>query len=186
MKLNSQLKEDTGYSWVMTRVEPASPFGHALVRNPKWYGPGEQDKLEAEFSRVDTLLNLMGEGSVLLESIIHILSEFHDIRNSLKRPTSAPMDEVELFEVKHFLIYLERLAEECGKLPRLEGLEIRPMDAALNLLDPSGRRLPAFSVENAFEPALERVREEKALVENALRQTEKKGRDDLMLSLIHI
>ena len=60
MKLNSQLKEDTGYSWVMTRVEPASPFGHALVRNPKWYGPGEQDKLEAEFSRVDTLLNLMG------------------------------------------------------------------------------------------------------------------------------
>ena len=180
MKLNSQLKEDTGYSWVMTRVEPASPFGHALVRNPKWYGPGEQDKLEAEFSRVDTLLNLMGEGSVLLESIIHILSEFHDIRNSLKRPTSAPMDEVELFEVKHFLIYLERLAEECGKLPRLEGLEIRPMDAALNLLDPSGRRLPAFSVENAFEPALERVREEKALVENALRQTEKKGRDDLM------
>ena len=161
----------------MTRVEPASPFGHALVRNPKWYGPGEQDKLEAEFSRVDTLLNLMGEGSVLLESIIHILSEFHDIRNSLKRPTSAPMDEVELFEVKHFLIYLERLAEECGKLP---GLEIRPMDAALNLLDPSGRRLPAFSVENAFEPALERVREEKALVENALRQTEKKGRDDLM------
>ena len=49
MKLNSQLKEDTGYSWVMPRVEPASPFGHALVRNPKWYGPGEQDKLEAVF-----------------------------------------------------------------------------------------------------------------------------------------
>ena len=54
------------------------------------------------------------------------------------------------------------------------------MDKALALLDPSGRRLPAFSVEVAFEPALERVREEKALVENALRQTEKKGQKDLM------
>ena len=122
MKLNSQLKEDTGYSWVMTRVEPASPFGHALVRNPKWYGPGGQGTPEAEISRVDTLLNLMGEGSVLLESIIHILSEFHDIRNSLKRPTNAPMDEVELFEVKHFLIHLERLAQAYACIPALEGL----------------------------------------------------------------
>ena len=37
MKLNAQLKEDTGYSWVMARMEPASPFGHALVRSPRWF-----------------------------------------------------------------------------------------------------------------------------------------------------
>ena len=90
------------------------------------------------------------------------------------------MDEVELFEVKHFLIHLERLAQAYAQIRPLEGLTIRSMDKALALLDPSGRRLPAFSVEVAFEPALERVREEKALVENALRQTEKKGQKDLM------
>ena len=55
MKLNAQLKEDTGYSWVMARMEPASPFGHALVRSPHWYGPGEEEELEAEFSRVEQL-----------------------------------------------------------------------------------------------------------------------------------
>ena len=180
MKLNGQLKEDTGYGWVMARLDPASPFGNALVRSPRWYGPGDRADLEAEFSRVERMLTLLQEGSVLADAMTHLLSEFHDIRNSLKRPTNAPMDEVELFEVKHFLIYLERLAEEYGKMDPLEGLELRPMTAALDLLDPSGRRLPAFSVENAFEPALERVREEKALVENLLRQTEKKGRDDLM------
>lgn len=180
MKLNAQLKEDTGYSWVMARVETVSPFGHALVRNPRWYGPEDREELEREFSRIEALYALLEEGAPLLDTITHILSEFHDIRNSLKRPTSAPMDEVELFEVKHFLIYLERLAEEYGRIPPLEGLELRPMEEALSLLDPSGRRLPAFSVENAFEPALERIRQEKALVENALRQTEKKGRGDLM------
>ena len=180
MKLNGQLKEDTGYSWVMTRVEPASPFGHALVRSPRWYGPGQREELEEELARVERLLELLQEGSPLLDSMTHILSEFHDIRGSLKRPTSAPMDEVELFEVKHFLIHLERLAEAFGKMDALDGLEIRPMTEALDLLDPSGRRLPAFSVENAFAPALERIRQEKSMVENLLRQAEKKGRDDLM------
>lgn len=180
MKLTGQLKEDTGYSWVMARVEPASPFGHALVRTPRWYGPGDRAALETEFSRVEGLLELLEGGSPVLDSLTHILSEFHDIRNSLKRPTSAPMDEVELFEVKHFLIHLERLAEEYAKIPQLAGLSITPMDEALKLLDPSGRRLPAFSIENAFDPALERIRKEKALVENLLRQTEKKGKDDLM------
>ena len=180
MKLNAQLKEDTGYSWVMARMEPASPFGHALVRSPHWYGPGEKDALEAELSRVEQLREEMDRDGSRTDALIHILSEFHDIRNSLKRPTSAPMDEVELFEVKHFLIHLERLAQAYAQIRPLEGLTIRSMDKALALLDPSGRRLPAFSVEAAFEPALERVREEKALVENALRQTEKKGQKDLM------
>ena len=179
MKLNAQLKEDTGYSWVMARMEPASPFGHALVRSPHWYGPGEKDALEAELSRVEQLREEMDRDGSRTDALIHILSEFHDIRNSLKRPTSAPMDEVELFEVKHFLIHLERLAQAYAQIRPLEGLTIRSMDKALALLDPSGRRLPAFSVEVAFEPALERVREEKALVENALRQTEKKGQKDL-------
>lgn len=180
MKLNAQLKEDTGYSWVMARMEPASPFGHALVRSPHWYGPGEEEELEAEFSRVEQLREEMEYSGDQVDTLTHILSEFHDIRNSLKRPTSAPMDEVELFEVKHFLIHLERLARAYEEIAPLAGLSIQSMDKALNLLDPSGRRLPAFSVETAFEPALERVREEKALVERALRQTEKKGQKDLM------
>lgn len=179
MKLNAQLKEDSGYHWVMTKVETASPFGHAMVRAPHWYGPEEREKLEEELARVERLRDLLEEGEPLLDSITHILSEFHDIKNSLKRPTNAPMDEVELFEVKHFLIHLERLSREYEKLEPLQGLSFSPMDGILNQLDPSGRRLPAFTVEAAFEPALERVRHEKALVEGALRMTEKKGRDDL-------
>lgn len=142
MKLNAQLKEDTGYSWVMARMEPASPFGHALVRSPHWYGPGEKDALEAELSRVEQLREEMDRDGSRTDALIHILSEFHDIRNSLKRPTSAPMDEVELFEVKHFLIHLERLAQAYAQIRPLEGLTIRSMDKALALLDPSGRRLP--------------------------------------------
>ena len=180
MKLSTQLREDTGYGWVMARLEPVSPFGHALARSPRWYGPGEEGPLEEEFSRVEALRALLDAGEPALDSLTHILSQFRDIRNSLRRPTNAPMDEMELFEVKYFLLHLERLAQTYALIPALEGMEIQSMEESLNLLDPSGRRLPAFSVENAFAPALERVRAEKALVEGRLRQAEGTERDGLM------
>lgn len=180
MKLSTQLREDTGYGWVMARLEPVSPFGHALARSPRWYGPGEEGPLEEEFSRMEALRALLDAGEPALDSLTHILSQFRDIRNSLRRPTNAPMDEMELFEVKYFLLHLERLAQTYALIPALEGMEIQSMEESLNLLDPSGRRLPAFSVENAFAPALERVRAEKALVEGRLRQSEGTERDGLM------
>lgn len=180
MKLSGQLKEDTGYSWVMDKVTPSSPFGNALVREPRWYGPGERDALEAELGRVERCMDLLEHQPLLADGMVHLLYEFHDIRGSLKRPSSAPMDEVELFEVKHFLIYLERLAGEYARMEPLEGLELEPMTQALDLLDPSGRRLPAFTVENTFEPGLERVRQEKARLEEQLRTAEGEAREDLL------
>ncbi|NCB62376.1 MAG: DNA mismatch repair protein MutS [Clostridia bacterium] len=179
MKLGQQLKEDTGYLWVIGKLEPASPFGHALSRNPHWYGPGQQETLDAELSRIATLLDLLQGDMPALDNVTHILSNFHDIRNSLKRPTNAPMDEVELFEVKHFLLHLERLAEEFERLPDLCGLRVAPIPELLSLIDPSGRRLPTFSVENAFEPSLERIRAEKTEVEGLLQRAVGEEREAL-------
>lgn len=135
MKLSTQLREDTDYGWVMARLEPVSPFGHALARSPRWYGPGEEGPLEEEFSRMEALRALLDAGEPALDSLTHILSQFRDIRNSLRRPTNAPMDEMELFEVKYFLLHLERLAQTYALIPALEGMEIQSMEESLNLLD---------------------------------------------------
>lgn len=166
MKLNQQLKQDSGYGWVMSRLETVSPFGHARVREPEWYGPGQERALEEELARVERVLTW---DSARADTLAHRLSEFRDIRNSFVRQYNSPMDVVELFEVKHFLLALERLAEEYASAP-LNGVELVPMDDMLALLDPNGRKLPAFHVENAFDPALERIRAEKAQVEQQLRE----------------
>lgn len=181
MKLSQQLKEDTGYLWVLNKLEPASPFGHAMARSPHWYGPGSVAELDAELSRVSTLLHMLQGDMPVLDDVTHILSEFHDIRNSLKRPSNAPMDEVELFEIKYFLLHLDRLAQAFHKLPDLQGLTIEPIPSLLSLIDPSGRRLPAFSVENAFDPALERIRAEKSQVEGLLLKAVGEEREALTL-----
>ena len=180
MMLDSQLREDSGYSWVMAQLDPASPFGRTLAREPRWYGPGEEAELEREFNRISALLGVLRDSPDHAEAVLHVLSEFHDMRNSFHRASNVPMDEVELFEVKHFLLCLERLAAQCAALPDLDGLTVTPITDMLDLLDPSGRRLPPFSVENAFEPSLERIREEKNRVELELRNADESRRDALM------
>lgn len=173
MKLDPQLKQDSGYSWVLSKLETASPFGSAIARNPVWFGPGQEKELTEELLRVEQAL---AWDSTHLETLIHLLSEFHDIRASFHRSNNAPMDMVELFEVKHFLLRLERLTEAYAPTP-LSGVRIAPMDDMLTLLDPSGRKLPPFHIEDSFDPALERIRTEKAQVETQLR---KEQSEDLM------
>ena len=166
MKLDTQLKQDSGYAWVMSKLETVSPFGHARVREPEWYGPGRENELSAELARVECA---MAWGNAHVDALIHCLSEFRDIRNSFQRVSNAPMDVVELFEVKHFLLRLDRLAEQYQSAPLAE-IELTAMDDMLSLLDPEGRRLPTFSVESSFDPALERIRDKKAQVEQQLRE----------------
>lgn len=165
MKLEPQLKQDSGYSWVQSKLETASPFGGAMARNPAWFGPGQETELAAELLRVEQALTW---DSTHLETLTHLLSEFRDIRSSFTRHNNVPMDLVELFEVKHFLLRLERLAETYSTSP-LTGVSISPMDDMLALLDPSGRKLPPFHIEDSFDPALERIRAEKTQAEAMLR-----------------
>lgn len=180
VELNGQLKTDSGFDWVMSRAEPASPLGYALLRSPRWYGPEDRSDLEKERRRIMGMLKLLEEGSPLPDTLTHILSEFRDVRGSLRRPTAAPMDEVELFEMKYFLMRLERLTEACKELPKGLGDEIQPMKSQLDMLDPGGRRLPAFSVESAFSPALERIRKEKNEIEEELRAGAGEEREALL------
>lgn len=180
MNFNQQLKQDSGYAWVMSKLEPATSFGMALAREPEWYGPGGEEELTAELARVERAL---GWDSIRVDALVHQLSQIRDIRNSFVRQYNAPMDVVELFEVKHFLLCLERLAEEYVSQP-LNGVEISAMDDMLALLDPDGRKLPTFHIENAFEPALERIRAEKAQVEQKLRDGQTEELLDLRSQLV--
>lgn len=175
MKLSQQIREQSGYGYVMDRTETASPYGHALLRQPRWYGPGEEEALEEELSRVEEAL---GMEKSRMEELSHLLSAFRDIRGSFRRTAGAAMDVVELFEVKYFLLCLDRLSLACGG--EAAGVSLPDLTDLLDLLDPSGRRLALFSVEPAFAPALERIRREKKQAEEALRQTEGREREELL------
>lgn len=181
MILTERLKDESGYNWVQAQLSALTPFGRALARVPRWYTPDDRAELELELSNLDRALALMYGGNSALASLNVGFQAFRDPRGSLKRPDDAPMDEVELFEIKYFLLSLNNLLERYSALDPFEGIQFSRQDDLLDLLDPSGRRLPAFSVEDSYSPELAAVRAAKAELEEQLRELTGEAREELLL-----
>lgn len=159
------MTHDQAYQWVVSQVECATPFGQELVRRPRWYSPGDEEELRAEFDRLEQVLGWEDTGA-----LVHELAQFRDIRGCFKREHGGAMDVVELFEIKHFLLHLKHVMELYPNT--LPGVALAGMEDMLSLLDPSGRRLAPFSVENSFDAALERIRAEKDAAPDEVRRRE--------------
>lgn len=206
MELTLELREESGLQWVLERLTPMSPFGRAAARNLRWYGPGDEDALTTELDNVALALELWNAAGTagareeapscctaprldpsrlkdipsLLRGLTRCLPLFHDIQGSLDRDPENPFDLVELFEIKHFLVTLEQLTGAYAKLPPFSGLAFVPMTDSLDLLDPDGRRLPAFSVSETYHPDLPALRSEKAALERAIRGADREEKTELL------
>lgn len=204
MELTHELREHAGLQWVLDRLSPMSPFGKQAARSLRWYGPGSEAALEEELNNVALAMELWNAGSTApqedpcgcspvrlspaerkdaaaaLRGVTRCLPLFHDIRGSFDRDPGAPFDLVELFEIKHFLVTLEQLTQAYAALPPMAGLSFPSLAAALDLMDPEGRRLPTFSIVNAYHNDLTPLRAEKAKLEKAIRMTQEDKRGPLM------
>lgn len=171
MLLTAQLRQDSSYGWIMAQLAPLTPFGRSLARAARWYGPNDKALLEEELGNVELACTQHEKNGKTLGLLSNILNAFRDIQGSLSPTRSAPLDEVELFEVKHFLLTLRRLEEAYVSLPAFAGIAFQSCDTLLAFLDPNGRRLPNFSPAE-FDPViLSCGREEADERELAVRRT---------------
>ena len=165
MELARELQENSGLRWVLDRLSPMSPFGRAAARALCWYGPGQEAELETELDNVALAMGLWNgddAATAALRGVTRCLPLFHDIRGSFDRDPGSPFDLVELFEIKHFLVLLEQLIQAYEAVPPFAGLSFSPIGEALDLVDPDGRRLPAFAIGNTYHKGLGPLRAEKS------------------------
>lgn len=151
------------------------------MKNLPWYGPGDRAALETELDNVGRGMELWRENGNDFRGVTRCLPLFHDIHGSLDRDARSPFDLVELFELKHFLLTTVQLTEAYASLGRpFAGLEFPDLTAPLELLDPHGRRLPTFTIENCYHPELEPLRAQKRLLENRIHEASEADRPALL------
>ncbi len=172
MAVDGTLRRALGVQFVLDSLRPDTPYGAARQRQPKLYGPGEKAELEREWRNVGRAARGLAERPDAYARLRRVMHTMRDIRGTLSRIAGdEPLTEVELFEVKRFLL---QLAEVCPQLAALdagfEGICLTEEAQALSLLDPGGTRAAGFSVPAEKGSALHRVRGEKHAMERALRQ----------------
>lgn len=167
---NEQLLK-IGFRFVTDSVELQTPYGEELKRRARFYGPGEQAELLHEEKNIEKLVSLVKDDPQRVNSILRLLMPVKDIRRSISAIGERTLSEVELFEIKRFLLELELLAPATdGIAGGLYGISITPLTAALDIIDPDGTRSPSFYVSDRLSERLRDIRRERKLIDEETRR----------------
>ena len=181
MSLSFAQQENIGFRYIVDALRCDSPYGDARVRKLRFYAPHERDALLADLKNICAVMDTLKPCAAEYGRIERLMMQLKDIRRSVARCEEGPLNEVELFELKRFLLQSELIAPVFAQInaeARLEGIEIRAQSEALALLDLDGQHAATFFIPDAYSQTLRAVRKEKRQVEEALRQRIKSLEDN--------
>jgi dsDNA-specific endonuclease/ATPase MutS2 len=168
-----------GFRFITDSIELMTPYGEALARRPHYYTRAELPLLLEEQRNVEKLMGAVREETAEINALMRLLMPVKDIRRSMEQLEMRTLSEVELFEVKRFLLQLELIAPKVDSLGlALSGIEITAMPGALSIIDPDGTGTPTFYVSDRLSDRLAAIRRERREVDGRMRAGE--ASDSLM------
>lgn len=181
MELTPNQKRDIGLEYVLDRLLPLSPLGRERKRALAPYDRSNRAILLQELENLNKALSLGDHPA--LRSFQQGLMQLRDIRATVDRLGRQALDQVELFEIKRYLLLLSGLAadyDELQAVARWEGITLRDVPEALAILDPENDRNPAFSLRSGWSDELAAVRREKTDMEKRIALAPGEAREALL------
>lgn len=171
-----------GLQFVLDSLHLCSPYGQERIGKLRFYAPCEKDALERELGNVARCAACADGLKDVFERTMAVLCQMKDIRQSLRRIRGGECpDEVELFEIKSYLLRigeLRPLLEEIRRLAAVEELAFHDPAPALAVLDPEHTRSRGFFIPDGATEELGRIRREKKEVEQQLHQAQTAAEQD--------
>lgn len=182
--LTYEQKKSLGFQYLLDSLSPNSVYGQELVRQASPYSRKDKEELRKELHRLQKLTEGYEENKGFWDSVELILMNVKEIRGSLKHGADTVLTDLELFELKHFLLQSEKLSQlyDSHESIRLPGIEFQDTTAALDILDPEKRRLPGFYIVDAYAEDLGQVRQQKKHLEVVLRQEHSQEKKEQLLA----
>ncbi len=181
MELTIKQQQDMGLPFVLDRLLPLSPLGREKKRALRPHARSERGALVQELENLDRAVAL-GDHPALVR-LRQGLGQLRDVRGTVERLGRRDLDQVELFELKRYLLLLQGLAADFAELQATacwQGLALRDVPEVLAILDPEGDNNPAFSLRSGWSNELSAVREEKAAIERRIARAAGEDREALL------
>ena len=171
MELSMEQKTAMGVQYILNRLSPSSPYGQERVRRMEPYPREQKAQLEEELYNLTCLITHGQEIRSLKTEIQRAFMQMKDIRPALRKGREMVLSDLELFELKNFLLYSDKAGRLAGQLTRrtgIRGICYKDTRKALDLLDPDGRRIPSFAVYDSYSPELAEIRMRKRQLERQM------------------
>jgi len=166
--LDQSQKDAIGLTFVLNKLMPDSPYGVEKKKQIVAFGKAGLIAISECFDNMEKIMAFAKQDRYSLDEIRRQLMQLKNIRGIIRKCEQSSLHEVELFEMKSFLLIFEKLNAlfyEANKKLRLIGINFQPMDAALNILDPECKRIAPFSIDEIHSATLGEIRRKKLQIE---------------------
>lgn len=161
--ISDNCKKNINFDFILDQIKPITKYGQICKKNSKPFRYGQEQELQIEFDKLEAFLNTDKR-----RETIDILKEIRYINETLHRAKSAVvLDEVELFEVKKLLIYIEKLEKilKSTHIHKYHDLNVQAITRLSSLLDPGNQRVMSFYLYAEYSDELKKIRDEIKTVE---------------------
>ncbi len=169
--MTERCKKNINFDFIFDEVKPITKYGANSKKDAKPFLHGQEEELKIELDKIEVFLNTDKR-----REIIDILKQIRYIGETLQRAKSnVVLDEVELFEVKKLLVYIEKLEKSLrGTLiSKYKDLDIKSLPKLYRLLDPTNQKMMTFYIYAEYSEDLKKIRDEKKSVEVKIKQIKK-------------
>ncbi len=166
-------KENIGFQYVLDQLQPNSPYGAQRVRELGPLQPGDRPELTRQLSNIQRTLDGEDTCQKALRQMLRVFMTVKDIRPTVLKCRETALNEIELFEVKCFLLRcgeIYPLFQEVQSVFQWEGVSLEDTSPALDLLDPEGSRVASFFIGDNRSPLLRSLRKDKRELEEQIRR----------------
>ena len=197
MAISNLQKDEIGLTFLLNQMSADSPYGAEKIKDIELFKAevfkeetNREDALEECFGNIEKVIELIKSEPDCLHDIRRFLMSFKNIRKAVARCCESYLNEVELFEVKSFLLSLEKFINSFNRVnakASIKGIAFTAMDAALDILDPEKKRIAPFSISERYSKALHDIRQEKAQIEELFYKENDSGKKaDLNIQRLEI
>lgn len=161
--ITENCKKNINFDFILDEIKPITKYGVNCKKNTKPFVKGQEKEIEIEFDKLEAFLK-----SDKRREIIDNLKEIRFIGETIERAKAGiVLDEVELFEVKKLLIYVEKLRKTLRVTPmvKYEDLKLQELSNLYKLLDPANQQMMTFYLYSEYSSELKKIREELRAVE---------------------
>lgn len=127
--LTFEEKQSLGFQFLLDEMQPNCIYGQERIKNAAPYGREQKEELEEELIRLGILVEQYEKERQFWNGLELVLMQMKEVRGSLKRGRELVLTDLELFELKHFLLQSEKLyrywnapSPGTAKRPSEEGL----------------------------------------------------------------
>ncbi|MBO5917565.1 MAG: hypothetical protein J6Q14_02210, partial [Oscillospiraceae bacterium] len=166
-------KESIGFQYVLDALRTNSPYGEERVREMTPFGRDDRAELLRQLSNVQRVLQGEAMCQKTLDRLLRVFMTVKNIRATVEKCRETALNEIELFEVKCFLLRCSEmlpLFRELQPVLQLDGVCLKDTDEALQILDPEGNRVASFYLTDASSALLRSLRKEKRALEEQIRR----------------